>query len=95
MGHFWVATPQSIDCNPVLSTEPTGPYCESLTMLAYIELSYQAPSYDHNLFTRVYTLKLRLRNSHSFRKSTKEFNAVGNKGNRYRNFLQIVGQEII
>ena len=45
-----------IDCNPVLSTEPTGPHCESLTMLSYIELSFQAPSYDHNLLTRVYTL---------------------------------------
>ena len=45
-----------IDCNPVLSTEPTGPHCESLTILSYIELSFQAPSYDHNLFTRVYTL---------------------------------------
>ena len=45
-----------IDCNPVLSTGPTGTHCESLTMLFYIELSFQAPSYDHNLFTRVYTL---------------------------------------
>ena len=44
-----------IDCNPVLSTEPTGPHCEILTMLSYIELSFQAPSYDHNLFTRVHT----------------------------------------
>ena len=25
-------------------------------MLSYIELSFQAISYDHNLFTRVYTL---------------------------------------
>ena len=45
-----------IDCNPVLSNEPTGPHCESLTMLSYIELWFQAPSYDHNLSTRVYTL---------------------------------------
>ena len=45
-----------IDCNPVVSTEPTGPHYESLTMLSYIELSFQAPSYDHKLFTRVYTL---------------------------------------
>ena len=45
-----------VDCNPVLSTEPTGKHCESLTMLSYIELSFQAPSYDHNLLTRVYTL---------------------------------------
>ena len=45
-----------IDCNPVLSTEPTGPHCGSLTMLSYIELSFQAPSYDYNLPTRVYTL---------------------------------------
>ena len=40
----------------MLSTKPTGPHCESLTMLSYIELPFQAPSYDHNLFTRVYTL---------------------------------------
>ena len=46
----------SIGCNPVLSTEPTGPHCESLTMLSYIELSVQALCYDHKLFTRVYTL---------------------------------------
>ena len=45
-----------IDCNSLLSTEPTDPHCECLTMLSYIELSFQAPSYDHNLFTRVYTL---------------------------------------
>ena len=45
-----------IDCNPVLSSEPTGPLCESLTMLSYIALSFQASSYDHNLFTRAYTL---------------------------------------
>ena len=30
-------------------------------MLSYIELSFQAPSYDHNLFTRVYTLTLPLK----------------------------------
>ena len=45
-----------IDCDPALSTEPTGPHCGSLTILSYIELSIQAPSYNHNLFTRVYTL---------------------------------------
>ena len=27
-----------IDCNPVLSTEPTGPHCKSLAMRFYIEL---------------------------------------------------------
>ena len=27
-------------------------------MLSYIELSFQAPSYDHNLLTRVYTLTI-------------------------------------
>ena len=47
-----------IDCNPVLSTEPTGPHCESVTMLSYIELSFQAPSFDHNLLTKVYTLTI-------------------------------------
>ena len=45
-----------IDCNHVLSTEPTGPHCESISMLSYFELSFQAPSYYHNLLTRVYTL---------------------------------------
>ena len=44
-----------IDCNPVLSTEPTGPHPESLAMLSYIQLPFQAPSYDYNLLTRVYT----------------------------------------
>ena len=45
-----------IDCNPVLSTELTGPHYVSLTMLSYIELSFQAPSYDHILLPRVHTL---------------------------------------
>ena len=41
-----------IDYNPVLSTETTGPHCESLAMLSYFELPFQAPSHDHNLFFR-------------------------------------------
>ena len=45
-----------IDCNPELSTEPIGPHFKSLPMLSYVELSFQASSYDHNLFTRLYTL---------------------------------------
>ena len=44
------------DCNPVLSTEPTDPHCERLTMLSYSELSFKAQSYDHNLITRMYAL---------------------------------------
>ena len=38
-----------IDCNPVLSYEPTGLHYESLAMISYVELSFQASSYDHNL----------------------------------------------
>ena len=41
----------------VLSTEPTGRHYERLNMISYIKLSFQAPSYDHNLLTRAYTLK--------------------------------------
>ena len=52
----WISNNLLIECNSALSTEPTGPRCESLTMLSYIKLSFQAPSCDHNLFTRVYTL---------------------------------------
>ena len=33
-------------------------------MLSYIELSFQAPSYDHNLFTRVYTLAVGYKDPH-------------------------------
>ena len=40
------------DRNPLLSTEPTGSHCESLSMLCYNELLFQAPSYDHNLLAR-------------------------------------------
>ena len=46
----------------MLSTERTGSHCESLTKLSYIELSFQAPTYDHNLLARVYTLTKNLLN---------------------------------
>ena len=47
----------SIDCSSVLSAEPAGPHCEGLSMLSYIELSFQAAYHDHDLLTRVHILK--------------------------------------
>ena len=54
---MWISTHNLLnDFNPVLSTETTGSYRKSLTLLSYIELSFQAPSYDHILLIRAYAL---------------------------------------
>ena len=56
--HLCGLRPQSllIDCTLVLCTEPAGQHCESHSIPSYVELLFQAPSINHSLLTKVYTL---------------------------------------